>query len=97
MCIQLYTKKWELEKMANYPGLTGNSILQFKIIKSLPNIQNNLLHNLEKSWISLEKSLCSFRNDIDEIEKILQTPVTTFKEKKIKLKETINKLNTQIQ
>lgn len=26
LSIELYKEKWELEKLANYPGLTGNSI-----------------------------------------------------------------------
>lgn len=96
-CIQLYTEKWELEKIANYPGLTGNSIVQIKIIKALPNFQNNLLQNIEQNWKSLQESICSFRFDSDEIEKQLETLLATFKDSEKKLKETINQLNIQIQ
>lgn len=77
--------------------MTGNSIVQIKIIKALPNFQNNLLQNIEQNWKSLQESICSFRFDSDEIEKQLETLLATFKDSEKKLKETINQLNIQIQ
>lgn len=92
-CIQLYREKWELEKHANFPGLTGNSIVQLKIIKELPNFQNYILQRLVISFKTLEKSISNCKNRENEnLDMILKT----FEENEKKIKESISKLNTQI-
>lgn len=93
-CIELYQEKWELEKIANFPGLTGNSIVQLKIIKELPKFQNYILQRLDISFKTLEKSIsdCNNPSEVENFDKIFKT----LEENERKTKESINKLNSQI-
>lgn len=92
LSIELYKEKWELEKLANYPGLTGNSIVQLKIIKELPKFQNYILQRLESSFKCLEKSITNSQACNCDCEIILKA----FEENEKKIKESISKLNIQI-